>query len=431
MRSIYRYKPDNYAVFVSKLLLWSKSFDRSCILDSNGYHSGKVGNIFPKYDFIAGIGSREEIICRSDSFNTLKDFSSRVNDWLFGFLSYDLKNEIEHLVSENIDNLNLPMLNFFRPEYVFVKRDNCIEFHYFRDIDPQKIIDDILSSDIQSSNDGLVCSLEARVTKKEYLDTVNKLLDHIKRGDIYEINYCQEFFDDNASIDPYLVYLRLKEISPVPFGAFYRFGEKYLMCASPERYLKKEKQRLISQPIKGTAKRGKDKEEDIRIIEELQTNPKERAENIMITDLVRNDLSQTAEKGSVKVEELCGIYTYPQVHQMISTITSELRKDIYWTEAVKKSWPMGSMTGAPKVRAMELIEEFEVTKRGLYSGSVGYVSPEGDFDFNVIIRSLIYDKEKSYLSCTFGGAITMQSIPEKEYSECLLKAKAIKEVFNL
>lgn len=431
MRSIYIYKPDNYAAFVSKLLLWSKSFDRSCILDSNSYQSGKVGYLFPKYDFIAGVGCNEEIVSNSDSFNKLKDFSEANKDWLFGFMAYDLKNEIENLVSENLDNISLPSMNFFRPRYVFIKKEEEIELHHNNEDKPEDIINDILNTEIPVSKESPKCNLKPRISRSEYLAMLDKVLYHIKRGDIYEINFCQEFFDDNADIDPYLVYMRLKEVSPVPFGGFYRFGDKYILCASPERYLKKEGQKLISQPIKGTAKRGKDKEEDESIISELKNNPKERAENIMITDLVRNDLSHTAEKGSVRVEELCGIYTYPQVHQMISTISSELRKDIHWTEAIRTSWPMGSMTGAPKLRAMQLIEEFETTKRGLYSGSIGYISPEGDFDFNVIIRSLLYNTENSYLSCIFGGAITMQSNPENEYDECLLKAKAIKQVFNI
>ncbi len=249
------------------------------------------------------------------------------------------------------------------------------------------------------------------------------------RGDIYEVNFCQEFYDENADIDPFSVYQALKEISPVPFGAFYRLGDKYLMCASPERFLKKVDSKLISQPIKGTAKRGLTEEEDQAIINELQTNPKERAENIMITDLVRNDLSRSACKGTVNVDELCGVYTYPQVHQMISTISSELRDDIDPIDAIKMAWPMGSMTGAPKVSAMKIIEELECTKRSMYSGSIAYITPEKDFDFNVVIRSLLYDTNTKYLSCTFGGAITMQSKAESEYEECLLKAKAIKSIF--
>jgi len=410
------------------MFLWSKQFDRSCILHSNGYNLLKSNYLYCDYDFIAGFGCKEEIITNENAFDSLKEFNSRTNDYLFGYLSYDLKNEVEELTSVNIDNLHLPQLHFFVPEFVFVGKDGIIELHYYGDLNPISVIDTIESTEISNANDNT--NLQPRISKDEYLDIISKIKTFIKRGDIYEVNFCQEFYDETAEIDPYSVYLALKEVSPVPFGAFYRLGDKYLMGASPERFLKKEENKLITQPIKGTAKRGSTEQEDKAIIKELQTNSKERAENIMITDLVRNDLSRSATKGSVHVDELCGVYTYPQVHQMISTISSELRDDINMIDAIKMAWPMGSMTGAPKVSAMRIIEDLETTKRGLYSGSIGYITPQKDFDFNVVIRSLIYNSENKYLSCIFGGAITMQSVPENEYDECLLKAKAIKRVFE-
>jgi para-aminobenzoate synthetase component 1 len=207
-------------------------------------------------------------------------------------------------------------------------------------------------------------------------------------------------------------------------------GEQFLLSASPERFIKKVGKKIISQPIKGTARRGANEEEDKQIKHHLFNDPKERAENIMIVDLVRNDLSRTADKGSVIVEELCGIYTFPQVHQMISTVVSELREDVHFIEAIRQCFPMGSMTGAPKVRAMKLIEKYESTKRGLFSGAVGYITPEGDFDFNVVIRSILYNARNHYLSFMVGGAITMQAEAEKEYEECMLKAKAIMRVLK-
>lgn len=427
MRNIYRYKAEDNTAFIKRMLLWSKAFDRSCILHSNGYESLKSNYLYCDYDFIAGIGCREEIICNENAFDNLKAFNNRTNDYLFGYLSYDLKNEIENLSSDNLDNLNFPALHFFIPEYVFISKDGFIELHYHGDINPLKLIEEIENTDIVFSK--CESNLQSRISKNEYLETISKIKSYIKRGDIYEVNFCQEFYDENADIDPFSVYQALKEISPVPFGAFYRLGDKYLMCASPERFLKKVDSKLISQPIKGTAKRGLTEEEDQAIINELQTNPKERAENIMITDLVRNDLSRSACKGTVHVDELCGVYTYPQVHQMISTISSKLRDDIDPIDAIKMAWPMGSMTGAPKVSAMKIIEELECTKRSMYSGSIAYITPEKDFDFNVVIRSLLYDTKTKYLSCTFGGAITMQSKAESEYEECLLKAKAIKSIF--
>ncbi len=155
-----------------------------------------------------------------------------------------------------------------------------------------------------------------------------------------------------------------------------------------------------------------------------------RSENIMIVDLVRNDLSRTAVKGSVKVEELCQVYSFRQVHQLVSTVVSEVEKTTSPVDILKETFPMGSMTGAPKISAMKIIEEEEETKRGLYSGAVGYFSPTGDFDFNVVIRSILYNKENKYVSFSVGGAITSKSTPEKEYEECLLKAKAMKHVLT-
>ena len=202
------------------------------------------------------------------------------------------------------------------------------------------------------------------------------------------------------------------------------------MSASPERYLKKVGNQLISQPIKGTARRFADAVLDAQAKEQLSTDPKERSENIMIVDLVRNDLSRTAAKGSVQVEELCAIYSFEQVHQMISTITSEMLPEYKAVDALQTTFPMGSMTGAPKISAMQIIEQLEETKRGLYSGAVGYFTPEGDFDFNVVIRSILYNEQNQYVSFSVGSAITALSVPENEYEECLVKAKAMREVLT-
>jgi len=259
---------------------------------------------------------------------------------------------------------------------------------------------------------------------------VKNIQHHISIGDVYEMNYCIEFFAQNLNISPIQLYEKLNEVSPTPFSAFLKYHDKSLICASPERYLKKEGRRLISQPIKGTSARDPNPFIDKANIEYLKTSEKERSENIMITDLVRNDLSRVAKQGRVKVEELCGVYSFRQVHQMISTISAEMDERYSWVDAIKATFPMGSMTGAPKVSAMKLIERYEDTKRGLYSGSVGYVTPEGDFDFNVVIRSMLYNQKKGYLSFMVGSAITALSEPEKEYEECLVKASAIMKVLN-
>ena len=253
---------------------------------------------------------------------------------------------------------------------------------------------------------------------------------HILLGDIYEANYCMEYFAEQASINPLTVYSNLNTISQAPFSVFLKLDKQFLLSASPERYLKKIEQKVISQPIKGTAKRNENPEEDAALIERLKNDPKEQAENVMIVDLVRNDLSKTAIKNSVKVTEQCAIYSFKQVHQMISTIESEVDLDVSVAKLLKSTFPMGSMTGAPKVSAMQIIEKLENTKRGLYSGSVGYCTPNGDFDFNVIIRSILYNAQNKYLSFSVGSAITAASDVEKEYEECKLKANAMFSVLK-
>jgi para-aminobenzoate synthetase component I len=279
---------------------------------------------------------------------------------------------------------------------------------------------------LQSEN----IKIEQKISKRNYIEKVAKMLSHINRGDIYEANFCMEFYAENVKLNPIEVYQKLEAISEAPFSVFFKNNTDYLLSASPERYLRKEDTKVISQPIKGTAKRYEDPELDKKSKIELSQNPKERTENIMIVDLVRNDLSHTAIKGSVIVEELCGIYSFKQVHQMISTISAEVLHTTSPIDIIKTTFPMGSMTGAPKISAMKIIEDLEETKRGLYSGAVGYFTPSGDFDFNVVIRSILYNSDANYVSFSVGSAITSASIPENEYEECMLKAKAMFEVLG-
>ena len=265
--------------------------------------------------------------------------------------------------------------------------------------------------------------------KDEYLDTIAKLRKHIADGDCYEINYCCEGYSEHVDIEPLQVFNALNTLSPAPFAAYYRRDDKYMMCASPERYLRKAGPKILSQPIKGTARRGENHEQDEAIKERLRKDIKERAENVMITDLVRNDLARSCETGSINVDELFGIYTFPQVHQMISTVSGTLRAQVPFTDAIRYSFPMGSMTGAPKYKVMQLIEKYEQGRRELFSGTVGYISSAGDFDFNVIIRSLFYNEDTKYLSYQTGGAITYDSVAEKEWEEMRLKAWALERIF--
>ena len=274
-------------------------------------------------------------------------------------------------------------------------------------------------------------NFEPFIDKKVYIEQVEKLKKHIQIGNIYEINFCQEFIAKNVEINyPLDVYFKLNKITQAPFSSFFHTGDYTVFCGSPERFLKREGNTVLSEPIKGTAKRGKTGEEDEKLKNDLINDPKERAENIMIVDLVRNDLSKIATKNSVTVNDLCKIHTFETVHQMISSISCEIKENTPFIDIIKATFPMGSMTGVPKIRAMELIEEHESFKRGLYSGSIGYIKPNGDFDFNVVIRSLLYNKAKKLLSCSVGGAITDLSSPEKEYEECLTKVQRILDGMN-
>ena len=410
--------------FKAKALQWAGSFDVFCCLDSNNFTDP-----YSKFDCLVGAGVKDQLLANAgNAFTKLEYFRSGTTPgWVMGFFGYDLKNETERLGSNNSDYLNFPDLYFFAPEYVILIKGNEIEIVADN---PQTVLDAIESQSYQQQREQLPVAINARFSKVEYLDTVAKIKDHIARGDIYVTNFCQEFYAEHAEIDPLEVFAKLNEISPAPFSACLKLNDKYVICASPERFLAKRGSKLISQPIKGTAKRGKDEAEDEAIKQELRSQTKEQQENVMIVDLVRNDLTRSAKSGTVTTEELFGIYTFKQVHQMISTVVSELDSNSSAVTAIKKAFPMGSMTGAPKISAMQLMERFERSKRGVYSGAIGYFSPDGDFDFNVVIRTLLYHQKNKYLSFQAGSAITFHADAEKEFEECLLKVKAIREVLG-
>jgi len=381
------------------------------------------------FEWVIAAGSVDEIsVGEQDAFEALQAFHEKHKDWIFGSLSYDLKNGLENLNSENQDEIQAPALHFFLPKYLFLYKGEHLLV--YRNEHQKEFPLEILSEAYNSSIIGFNSAVKAKVSKSNYIDKVNQIKEHIQRGDIYEMNYCQEFYAENTDLDALNVFKSLNELSKAPFSCYFKLGAIHLISASPERFIKKEGRRVISQPIKGTRRRGLSFEEDEQLKEELLENPKERSENVMIVDLVRNDLSRIAEKESVKVDELFGIYTFDQVHHMISTISCELSEKTKMKDVFQATFPMGSMTGAPKIRAMKLIEKYEETKRGLYSGAVGYITPEGDFDFNVVIRSIQYNALNKYLSFMVGGAITMGSDAEMEYEECLVKAKALFEVLE-
>jgi len=415
--------------FKNQLLNWAQQFDDVVWLDSNNYEQN-----YSSYDAVLAVDAFTSI--QTDYFQgfaKLKEYYTTTKDWIFGYLTYDLKNDVEDLKSDNYDALGFPDLYFFQPKKLYLLKGNQVEIQYLNCVDDELEADLNTIKNIKEEQSDSLCSdikIKLRIHKDEYFDKVNTMLTHIHRGDIYEANFCQEFFTENTCINPLETYRKLNTISKPPFASFVKLQDKYVLSASPERYIKKEEDVIISQPIKGTAERSESITEDNQLKTDLLNDEKERSENIMIVDLVRNDLSKTALKGSVEVKELCKIYTFDQVHQMISTVTSKVDVKTHPIDIIKSTFPMGSMTGAPKISAMKIIEHLEETKRGVYSGAIGYFSPNGDFDFNVVIRSILYNATKKYVSYSVGGAITAKSIPLKEYEECLVKAKAMREVLE-
>lgn len=414
-----------------QVLNWAaQQSDVICCLDSNNYQADK----YSAYNCLIAVGVEKELCVEHSgrAFDALQSFAKENNEWLFGHLSYDLKNEVEALTSNNKDFLEFPELYFFVPTYLFLFHKNGTLEILSKKETPAVLWKDI--SGFSTDNRGLgnpEISIKQRLSKQTYLDTIQKIRQHIIDGDTYEMNFCQEFFAEKVALNPLVLFNKMNQIAKAPFATYYQIKEHSLLCGSPERFLCKRGTQLISQPIKGTIKRGNSLEEDQVLQQQLRTSIKDQAENVMIVDLVRNDLTKVCETGTIKVTDLFGIYGFERVSQMISTVVGELQANKNWVDVLEATFPMGSMTGAPKVISMELIEQYEKSKRGLYSGAVGYVAPNGDFDFNVVIRSLLYNAEKAYLSFQVGGAIVYDSEPEAEYAECLLKAKTMLEALGI
>lgn len=425
------------------MLNWASRFNISAFLDNQDYH-------LPLHSFDGLLAAGAVDFVRASAghaFEDLRQFAGRHHDWLFGHFGYDLVKETEPfgLSKQAANPVGFPDLFFFIPEIIVELKGDKLRIGSLRQ-DHAEILEEILAASgdeiggqrraggDESGNepDKAGPALQAAFSREEYLDTIWILREHILRGDCYEINFCQEFYGQPTDVDPLRTWGLLSKASPNPFAAFYRLEDKYLLCASPERYLRKEGNMLISQPIKGTAPRVQDDPGADRAAGAgLAASAKDRSENVMVVDLVRNDLSKICLPGSVRVRELFGIYGFPQVYQMTSTIEGELAPGIGFIDAIQATFPMGSMTGAPKRKVVELIDRYERTSRGLFSGALGYVTPEGDFDFNVIIRSLFYDKASHYLSYQVGSGITFYSDPEQEYEECLVKAEGIKKALGL
>ena len=394
--------------------------EMAMFLDSHEHH-----DTYSRFKWLAGFESLESLSSSENSLKKLEQFQSSKKDWMLGHLSFELKNEIEQLSSSNPDKLGYPHLNFFIPKYVIYHDGERIWLETLEEIKADDFLDLLEPQPAPGAYTARKISLECQTSLHAYREKARELLQELQLGNIYEINYCIEFSAEDKLDDPAESFIELNLHTEAPFTAFYKLRDKYLLSASPERYLQKRSNRIISQPMKGTSRRDPDPIKDDQLKAALYQSEKERSENVMITDLVRNDLSKIASVGSVKVEELFGIYTYKSVHQMLSTISCEVEGSEGIEKIISATFPMGSMTGAPKVSALNLIDRHESFQRGLYSGSVGYLTPDGDMDLNVVIRSLLYNSSKAYISARVGSAITIHSEADKEYEECLIKVESL------
>jgi len=398
---------------------WLEDYDHFLWLDSAGYTDDNFIALDVFDEFKAS--GNQDLVRLQEWLNSNADFA-------FGYFSYDLKNQIEKLESNNTSFIAVPDCYFFVPRILLKGGPGKWELLSNIELDVEAFLGKV--NQPNSKNESNKVDFKAQISKEEYIGHLNKLREHIQLGDVYELNFCQAFISEDSKIDPYQSYHRLRQNLDAPMSAFARFDDLFVLSGSPERYLKKDGERIISEPIKGTMKRHDDPVVDQQLVEELRTSTKDRSENIMIVDLVRNDLSRIAQKGTVHVEEMCEIYSFPNVHQMISRVTCLQKENSSSTGTIQASFPMGSMTGAPKVSAMKLIEEHESFKRGLYSGSLGYFDPDQNFDFNVLIRSLFYDESSKRAVIAAGGAITILSDPESEYEESLLKVRGLLDIME-
>jgi para-aminobenzoate synthetase component I len=412
------------------MLNWASRFNIFLLLPANGYNQQGIHN----FEILLGAGAKHAYKTNSNSPAVFSEWQQFIDkhkqEFILGHVNYDIKENIEQLYSNKKDDIGFDKLHWFVPENVIMYHEGVL-YIQGNGGNEAAIFNEIMSTEVTTLATAPNINITHVMSKNNYIQAVTTLQQHISRGNCYEINYCQCFEARQTHINPIETFLKLNAISPNPFAACYKVDTRYMLCASPERYITIDNGLLYSQPIKGTAKRIlEDTAADEALKLSLQQHYKERAENIMVVDLVRNDMSRVCERGTVEVDELCAVYSYPQVHQMISTIKGTIKPQASFTDIVKATFPMGSMTGVPKYRVMQLADEFEYTKRGLFSGTVGFISPDGHADLNVVIRSIMYNKEQQYLNFHTGSAITFYSNAAEEYEECLLKAKAIMQVLR-
>lgn len=343
-----------------------------------------------------------------------------------GHLTYGYKDQLEPLESRFEDGFSWPASQWFVPRWV-VEWEGEEAWLHAHEADAEAGLALVERMRLGGSAADQAQDLQWRTTlnREEYLQHARALMAHIQRGDLYEVNYCIAHEVECTGFDPFISFNRLLSTTDAPFAGFLRLQNRFALCASPERFLSFDGNRMRGEPMKGTRPRGLDPAEDERLRMELEADPKERSENIMAVDVMRNDLSRVAMPGSVRVTSLCEVRSYPRVHQLVSVIEGERGAHFSAFDAVRAAFPMASMTGAPKIRAMQLIDAHESQARGLYSGTLGFFTPDGMADLNVAIRTALFDSATGRLSIPTGSALTAACDPEAEWEECQVKFRSV------
>ncbi len=404
----------------NQLLNFSELFEICNLYDSNNL---KAPLGYGRFEVLAAFGCIHKI---KGDFDEITSYIHNCRQWIFGYIGYESSKKFytKEAMSDKEVYFYLPKItaSLMHGESTLVFENNGIS-----DVEFEQYIKDFeIAPNLLDIKKQTKFSFNHITSKADYLKNVENIKNNIIEGDYYELNYCQEFLHHGALKNPMTTYKAISQKSPTPFAAFIKNESYDILCTSLERFIFRNGEVLVTQPIKGTNKRIQG-EENLRQLSALGTNEKEIAENVMIVDLVRNDMAKICETGTIKVEELCATYPFALVNQMISTVSGRMKKNINFSDILRALFPMGSMTGAPKLEVMKNILQFEDTERGIYSGCLGYIQPNGNFDFNVIIRTLIGDKKRKIVSFHTGGAITYDSNAESEYEECLLKARGLFE----
>lgn len=385
--------------YKNKIIWWAEQFSVFCFLDSNSHMNGRT-----KYDFLCGVDVLEWIQLDEDYQGN--------QEFLFGIIPY----------TSNTSKVG----NFFRPRYIIYAKNGRLYFN--RNYPEMMALMDQINSfaSIIETDEKINSSFMPLTSSEQYHENIESIQNKIRQGDYYEINYCIGLEANEVTISPISSFIKINRNAAAPMSALYKNEASYVLSFSPERFIKKKSNRITSQPIKGTIRRDRlNLNHDLELKNKLANSQKERAENMMIADLTRHDLTHYAIPGSIHVEELCQVYSYHAVHHMISTISAELKNSHDGLRALFKAFPPASMTGAPKKIVMCEIDQIETFQRNYYSGALGYIDPEGDYDFSVVIRTLFYNQKSKKINIYVGSAITLLSDAKSEYEECLLKAEGI------